>query len=78
MNKNKIKLSSYLIYVLGCFTLLISFYFNIDGTGILLSGDFIETWPYVLKLKNSFFFDPSQWTLHFPLHYYFLWFYRSI
>lgn len=60
------------IYLLGIFSLFIGFYFKIDGYGTALSGDFRDTWPYVLRLKENFFFNPSEWTLHFPLHYYVL------
>ena len=69
LNNNKIGLCTYL---LGIFLLFVGFYFNIDGYGTALSGDFRDTWPYVLKLKENFFFNPSEWTLHLPLHYYFL------
>ena len=72
MEKNNIKLSGYSVYLLGILTLLISFYFDIDGSNKPLSGDFRDTWPYVIKLKEAFMFDPSPWTLHFPLHYFFL------
>lgn len=72
MENNKIKLSGYLIYLLGFTILLISFYSDIDGSYSPLSGDFRDTWPYVIKLKSNFMFDPSPWTLHFPLHYFFL------
>ena len=60
------------IYLLGIFILFLSFYFKLDGYASALSGDFKDTWPYVLKLKENFFTNPTEWTLHFPLHYYFL------
>ncbi len=69
LKENKI---GFLIYFFGIFTLFVSFYFGLDGYGSALSGDFRDTWPYVLKLKENFFINPSQWTLHFPFHYYFL------
>ena len=69
LNNNKI---GFCIYLLGIFLLFVGFYFNIDGYGTALSGDFRDTWPYVLKLKENFFFNPREWTLHLPLHYYIL------
>ena len=72
MKNNKINLSGYIIYIFSILVLLTSFYFDVDGSDMPLSGDFRDTWPYVVKLKESFFFDPSPWTLHFPLHYFFL------
>lgn len=56
-------------FVFSFFTLLIGFFFNEDGSGLALSGDFRDTIPYVLELKKSIFIDPTPWTLHFPLHY---------
>ena len=72
MEKHKIKLSGYVVYLIGFLTLLISFYLDIDGSYKPLSGDFRETWPYVILLKNSFMIDPYPYTMHFPLHYYIL------
>ena len=69
LENNKIGLCTYL---LGIFLLFVGFYFNVDGYRLALSGDFEDTWPYVLKLKENFFINPSKWTLHFPFHYYFL------
>jgi hypothetical protein len=70
--KNKIQLSGYLIYLIGIIIFFLSFYLNLDGYGKPLSGDFRDTWPYVLKLNENFWIDPSPWTLHFPLHYFLL------
>ena len=72
MKNNKINLSGYLIYLIGLIIFFLSFYLDIDGYGKALSGDFRDTWPYVLKLNENFWTDPSQWTLHFPLHYFLL------
>ena len=72
MEKHKIKLNGYVVYLIGFLTLLISFYLDIDGSYNPLSGDFRETWPYVILLKNSFMIDPYPYTMHFPLHYYIL------
>ncbi len=57
------------LYIFCCITILISFYFNEDGSNSPLSGDFRDTWPYVLKLKENILSDPSGYTVHYPLHY---------
>ena len=72
MKKDKINLTSIIIYILGFIGLLISFFYGADGTGTPVSGDFKATWPFVLQLKERFLFDPTPWTIHFPLNYYFL------
>ena len=56
-------------FIFSFATLLIGFFFNEDGSGTALSGDFRDTMPYVLELKKNIFIDPTPWTLHFPLHY---------
>ena len=70
--KKKIHLSNLFIYFLCCLSLLLSFYFNEDGSYLPFSMDFKDTWPYVLKLKESFLSDPYPHTVHYPLHYYVL------
>ena len=70
--KKKIHLSNLIIYFLCCLSLLLSFYFNEDGSYLPFSMDFKDTWPYVLKLKESFLSDPYPYTVHYPLHYYLL------
>jgi len=60
------------IYLISFFTLLIGFYLSEDGTGNGLSQDFYSTWRFVESLKLNFFSDPSEITLHFPLHYFLL------
>ena len=70
--KNKISISGYCIYLIGILFLIVSYYLDIDGYGNALSGDFRDTWPYVIELNNNFWIDPSEWTLHFPLHYFIL------
>ena len=72
MEKNRINFTSIIIYILGSVVLIISFFYDVDGTGTPFSGDLRDTWPYVIKLKDAFFFDPTPWTVHFPLHYYLL------
>lgn len=69
---DKINTSGYLFYLFGIIVFFLSFYFNIDGSGNALSGDFRDTWPYILEINKNFWTDPSEWTLHFPLHYFFI------
>ena len=61
-----------IIYLLSFFTLIIGFYLGEDGTGKGLTQDFYSTWKFVEALKYDFFADPSEITLHFPLHYFLL------
>ncbi len=68
----KINFLNILLYIFCCLTLFISFYFNEDGSYSPLSGDFRDTWPYVLKLKENILSDPSGYTVHYPLHYFLL------
>ena len=70
--KKNIHLSNLIIYFFCSLSLLLSFYFNEDGSYAPFSSDFRETWPYVLKLKESFLSDPYPHTVHYPLHYYLL------
>jgi len=70
--KKNIHLSNLIIYFFCSLSLLLSFYFNEDGSYTPFSADFRETWPYVLKLKESFLSDPYPYTVHYPLHYYLL------
>ena len=72
MEKNRINFTSIIIYILGSVVLIISFFYDVDGTGTPFSGDLRDTWPYVIKLKDAFLFDPTPWTVHFPIHYYLL------
>ena len=69
---NKINYSGYFIFFLGVIFLYFAYSYNIDSYGKALSGDFRDTWPYVIELTENFWIDPSNWTLHFPLHYYLL------
>jgi len=69
---NKINYSGYFIFLLGVVFLHFAFFYDIDGYGKALSGDYRDTWPYVIELTENFWIDPSNWTLHFPLHYYLL------
>ena len=70
--KKNIYLLNLIIYFLCCLSLVLSFYFNEDGSFLPLSGDFRDTWPYVLKLKENILANPHPHTVHYPLHYYLL------
>ncbi len=67
---DRVNISGFLFYLFGIIVFFLSFSFNIDGTGNALSGDFRDTWPYILEINKNFWTDPSEWTLHFPLHYF--------
>ena len=69
-----VKKHTQIIFFLSSISLIISFFFNEDGHGYGASNDFKATWGFVkaLSITNLFNLDPSTWTLHFPLHYYFL------
>ena len=68
--KKNIHLSNLIIYFFCCLSLLLSFYFNEDGSYLPFSADFKDTWVYVLNLKENFLSDPYPHTVHYPLHYY--------
>jgi hypothetical protein len=70
MNKTNIFIVAIIFF--SYFSLLIGFYLNEDGSGTPLSGDFRDTWPYVVELTKEIFIDPTPWTLHFPMHYFLL------
>ena len=70
--KKKVNLNFIVIYIIFSATLLISFYFNEDGSHTPLSGDFRDTWLYVLKLKENILANPQGYTPHYPLHYFLL------
>ena len=59
-----------LIFFLSLVTLLISFFFNEDGTGGGAKGDFEVTYGFILALQDNLLSDPKDWTLvHTPLHF---------
>ena len=70
--KKNIHLSNLIIYFFCCLSLVLSFFFKEDGSFSPFSGDFRDTWPYVLKLKENILTNPQGYTVHYPLHYYLL------
>ncbi len=48
MKNNKINLSGYIIYIFSILVLLTSFYLGVDGSGLPLSGDFRDTWSFLV------------------------------
>ena len=70
--KNQANIFGYSIFIFAIIIQFYAFLNAIDGYGKALSGDFRDTWPYVVELTKSFWIDPSPWTLHLPLHYYLL------
>ena len=73
MNKypGEIKLKYWLLYLFLSITIFIGLFFNEDSSG---SGgyinDFHNTWPINDLIRNKIFFNFSEYTIHFPLHYY--------
>ena len=63
------KYYGYFFFIILCLSLFIGFLFNEDASGGGNSKDFFMTWPYVEELKKNIFINPSEWTVHFPLHY---------
>lgn len=72
--KNKIHFNKGLvIFILSSLTLLISFYFNEDGSGGGAKGDFVTTYGFILSLQKNLLSNPLDWTLvHTPLHFFIL------
>ncbi len=68
-----------ILYLALASSILAGFYFGEDSSG---SGgfvnDFYNTWPIVENIKSNFFSDFSPYTIHFPLHYYILYFIEII
>ena len=71
--REKIHYLNFTLYFVLSSTLIIGFYFGEDSSG---SGGFIadfnNTWPIMSIIENGEFFDFSEYTIHFPLHYYIL------
>ena len=74
MSKN-INLNNKILYVFLSLTILLGYYFGEDSAG---SGGFIadfnNTWPILSLIDRGEYFNFSEHTIHFPLHYYFLYF----
>ena len=58
------------IFLFSYISLLISFFFNEDGSGAGASGDFGLTYAFVLSLKENLLANPIDHSLvHMPLHF---------
>ncbi len=69
---NKIKISSILIYFFISLSLFVELYLDIDLSSGGSSGDFKNTFPIVINLLNLSVDGWSDYTRHFPLHYFLL------
>ena len=73
MQKSKIHYLNLLLYFSLSSTLLIGYFLGEDSSG---SGgfpiDFNSTWPILKLIENGEYFNFEKYTIHFPLHYYFL------
>lgn len=70
--KNKTYLISILVYLFIGSTLYIDYYFDVDLSSGGSSGDFKNTFPLVINIINYNFDDWSNYSRHFPLHYFLL------
>ena len=79
MTKSKIHYLNLLLYFFLSITLLIGFFLGEDSSGSGgFSADFNSTWPVLQLIKNGEFFNFLEYTIHFPLHYYILFFLNFI
>ncbi len=70
MTKNLTNKKGEIIFFLSFVSLLISFFFNEDGTGSGAQGDFEVTFGFIFALQENLLADPVDWTLvHTPLHF---------
>lgn len=69
---SKIKISSILIYLFISLSLLIDLFLGIDLSSGGSSSDFKNTFPIVINLSNFNVDFWSNYTRHFPLHYFLL------
>lgn len=68
----------YLLFSAFTVSLFLGLLLNEDASGVGTSNDFKNTWEYVEKLKNNYFFDGSEWTRLLPFHFIFLSFLHTI
>ena len=77
--KEKIHHLNFTLYFVLSLTVITGFYFGEDSSG---SGGFIadfnNTWPIMSVIDKGEFFDFSEYTIHFPLHYYILFIINSL
>lgn len=62
----------YSLFLTFTLSLFLGLLLNEDASGIGTSNDFNNTWEYVERLKNNYFFDGSEWTRLLPFHFIFL------
>jgi hypothetical protein len=75
MNKEKLNNLNQILYALLSLTIFIGYFFGEDSSG---SGGFIadfkSTWPVMSLIAQGEYTDFSEYTIHFPLHYFILYF----
>ncbi len=69
---NKLKISSILIYLVIWLSLFVDLYLDIDLSSGGSSSDFKNTFPIVINLLDLNVDGWSEYTRHFPLHYFLL------
>ena len=79
MQKSKIHYLNLVLYFVLSITLLVGYFLGEDSSG---SGgfplDFNSTWPILKLIKNGEYINFSEYTIHFPLHYYILYLFNLI
>ena len=79
MQKRKIHFLNLVLYFALSTTLLIGYFLGEDSSG---SGgfpvDFNSTWPVLKLIEKGEYFNFLEYTIHFPLHYYILYFFNLL
>ena len=79
MQKSKIHYLNLVLYFALSTTLLIGYFLGEDSSG---SGgfpvDFNSTWPILELIEKGEYINFSEYTIHFPLHYYILYFFNLL
>ena len=79
MQKRKIHFLNLVLYFGLSTTLLIGYFLGEDSSG---SGgfpvDFNSTWPVLKLIEKGEYFNFLEYTIHFPLHYYILYFFNLL
>ena len=75
MNKEKLNQINQILYTLLSLTLFLGYFYGEDssGSGGFIS-DFNSTWPIMSLMAQGEYSNFSEYTIHFPLHYYILYF----
>ena len=79
MQKSKIHYLNLVLYFVLSISLLVGYFLGEDSSG---SGgfpvDFNSTWPILKLIENGEYINFSEYTIHFPLHYYILYLFNLL